>query len=146
MTEPSSAGVSGTPAELLPRFGARFIDGIILFIAGAILGVLFNYNALWLIVQAFGSFAYYALMDTYRGATIGKQLLHLRVVGPDGGLPTMQQAGIRESFTLLGIIPFLGFPLALVAAIVIAVTINSSPSKQGKHDEFAGGTAVLAVG
>jgi hypothetical protein len=27
--------------------------------------------------------------------------------------------------------------------IVIAVTVNSSPTKQGKHDQFAGGTQVV---
>ncbi len=32
---------------------------------------------------------------------------------------------------------------AFIAIIVIAVTINSSPTKQGKHDELAGGTQVV---
>ena len=43
----------------------------------------------------------------------------------------------------LNIIPFIGGLLTLVAVIVIAVTINSSPTKQGKHDELAGGTQVV---
>jgi len=33
--------------------------------------------------------------------------------------------------------------LAFVAMIVIAVTITGSPTKQGKHDELAGGTQVV---
>ena len=33
--------------------------------------------------------------------------------------------------------------LTLIAVVVIAVTINSSPTKQGKHDELAGGTQVV---
>jgi len=33
--------------------------------------------------------------------------------------------------------------LAIIAYIVIAVTINASPTKQGKHDELAGGTQVV---
>ena len=37
----------------------------------------------------------------------------------------------------------LGGLLAVVAYIVIAVTINNSPTKQGKHDELAGGTQVI---
>jgi len=41
------------------------------------------------------------------------------------------------------IIPFIGGLLGVVAIIVIAVTINSSPTKQGKHDELAGGTQVV---
>jgi hypothetical protein len=44
---------------------------------------------------------------------------------------------------LAHIIPFIGGLLTLVAVIVIAVTINSSPTKQGKHDELAGGTQVV---
>ena len=32
-----------------------------------------------------------------------------------------------------------------IAYIVIAVTINASPCKQGKHDELAGGTQVIKV-
>jgi hypothetical protein len=32
---------------------------------------------------------------------------------------------------------------AFVATIIIAVTINGSPTTQGKHDEFAGGTQVV---
>ena len=31
----------------------------------------------------------------------------------------------------------------MVANVVIAVTINGSPTKQGKHDEIAGGTQVV---
>jgi hypothetical protein len=31
----------------------------------------------------------------------------------------------------------------VIAIIVIAVTVSSSPTKQGKHDELAGGTQVV---
>ena len=57
--------------------------------------------------------------------------------------PTLQQSAIRNVWTLLNIVPFIGGLLTLVAVIVIAVTINSSPTKQGKHDELAGGTQVV---
>jgi hypothetical protein len=46
---------------------------------------------------------------------------------------------------LLSLIPCLGWILAPVAYIVIAVSINGSPTKQGKHDELAGGTQVVRV-
>jgi hypothetical protein len=39
--------------------------------------------------------------------------------------------------------PFVGGLLGVIAIIVIAVTIAGSPTKQGKHDELAGGTQVL---
>jgi hypothetical protein len=57
--------------------------------------------------------------------------------------PTLQQSAIRNSFTLLAIIPYIGGLLGVIAYIVIAVTINNSPTKQGKHDELAGGTQVV---
>lgn len=41
------------------------------------------------------------------------------------------------------IIPYLGGLLGVVAIIVIAVTINGSPTRQGKHDDLAGGTIVV---
>jgi uncharacterized RDD family membrane protein YckC len=79
-----------------------------------------------------------------RGWTPGKKVLGLSVRGPGGApKPTGQQSAIRNSWTLLSIIPFVGGLLALIAIIVIAVTINSSPTKQGKHDELAGGTQVV---
>ena len=34
-------------------------------------------------------------------------------------------------------------PAQLAAAIYIAVTINSSPTRTGWHDQFAGGTRVV---
>jgi hypothetical protein len=66
------------------------------------------------------------------------------VHGPGGApKPTVQQSAIRNSWTLLPIIPFVGGLLGVIAIVVIAVTINSSPTKQGKHDEIAGGTQVV---
>uniref|UniRef100_UPI001EF43E77 RDD family protein n=1 Tax=Frankia sp. CiP3 TaxID=2880971 RepID=UPI001EF43E77 len=66
-----------------------------------------------------------------------------RVVGPDGGRPQIDSAAKRESFVLLGIIPFFGSLLVLAAWIAIAITISSDPQDQGIHDRFAGGTRVL---
>jgi hypothetical protein len=40
-------------------------------------------------------------------------------------------------------VPFIGGLLGVIAIVLIAVTINSSPTKQGKHDELAGGTQVI---
>lgn len=39
---------------------------------------------------------------------------------------------------LLNLIPWVGPILWFIAAIAIAVTISSSPSKQGWHDRLAG--------
>jgi uncharacterized RDD family membrane protein YckC len=90
------------------------------------------------------TFVYFVGFEVTQGWTIGKKLLGLSVHGPGGAAkPDVQQSAIRNAFTLLSIIPFVGGLLAFVAIIVIAVTTNSSPTKQGKHDELAGGTQVL---
>jgi uncharacterized RDD family membrane protein YckC len=82
--------------------------------------------------------------ETTQGWTPGKKILGLSVRGPGGAAkPDVQQSAIRNVWTLLNIIPSVGGLLTLVAVIVIAVTINSSPTKQGKHDELAGGTQVV---
>ena len=72
-------------------------------------------------------------------------LLGLSVRGAGGAAkPNFKQSAIRNAFTLLPIIPFgIGGFLGFVAMVWIAMTINSSPTKQGKHDELAGGTQVV---
>jgi uncharacterized RDD family membrane protein YckC len=135
------------PGGLGLRFVARLIDGIIVNVVAVvialILGALTNY---WVtgLFSGLLMFIYFLAFETSQGWTPGKKVLGLSVQGPGGALkPTAQQSAIRNSWTLLNIIPFVGGLLTLVAVIVIAVTINSSPTKQGKHDEFAGGTQVV---
>ena len=129
------------------RFAARFIDGLIVGIVGSI--IVFAIGAtsnVWITGLFTGalSFIYYVAFEVTQGWTPGKKLLGLRVHGPGGApKPTAAQSAIRNSWTLLPIIPFIGGLLGVVAIVVIAVTINSSPTKQGKHDELAGGTQVL---
>jgi len=159
------------PGELLDRFLARLIDGILLGIAFGILAAIFGgifLNGLtystgeWLLYWLFVSvietalaIGYFAFMESSNGATLGKQLLKLRVVGPDGASnPTMEQAVRRNAFyalQLVYIVPIVGAVfggLAMLAAVImIAVTINNDPvNRQGWHDRFAGGTRVLKVG
>ena len=89
-------------------------------------------------------FAYFVAMEVTKGATLGKKLLGLSVRGA-GGLPKpdFKQSAIRNAFTLLPVVPYVGGLLGVIAIIVIAVTISNSPTKQGKHDELAGGTQVV---
>ena len=83
-------------------------------------------------------------MEVTQGRTLGKMALGLSVRGPGGApKPDFKQSAIRNAFTLLPIVPVVGGLLGVIAIVVIAVTINSSPTKQGKHDEMAGGTQVV---
>jgi len=138
---------SQEPGGLGLRFAARLIDGIIVnvvaFGIALAVGSLTNY---WVtgLFSGLLMFVYFLAFESTQGWTPGKKLLGLTVHGPGGApKPDVQQAAIRNVWTLLNIIPFIGGLLTLVAVIVIAVTINSSPTKQGKHDELAGGTQVV---
>lgn len=173
--DPSAYGVPQTgarPAELLDRFLARLIDDVLLFLVNVIFVVFIVIGAVMGSsggVGMGGSYAvgivtsllstaiylgYFAFFESTRGQTIGKMLMKLRTVGPNGGNPTLEQAARRNIFMaypLLGIIPFLGgligIAACLVGTIMIAVGINNDTvNRQAWHDQFAGGTRVLKEG
>ncbi|WP_179469578.1 RDD family protein [Mycolicibacterium vinylchloridicum] len=139
---------AGQPGGVWIRLGARVIDWIITGIVVFLVSLPFwgsdSYSFIAGVVLALIPFAYFVGFEVSQGWTPGKKILGLRVQGPGGAAkPTAQQSAIRNSFMLLSIIPFVGPLLGFVAEIVIGVTINNSPTKQGKHDELAGGTQVL---
>lgn len=171
----SAMGTVGQPGELLPRFLARLIDFILLAIVEGILsaivfgiafgantgaftgfgvgtGTTYAWGAVITIVNALITLAYFTIMESRRGQTVGKMLLKLETRGPGGGHPTTEQALRRNAFTaigILGVIPFLGFVsslLSLIAVITIAVTIANNSNRHGWHDDFAGGTTVYKIG
>ncbi len=135
------------PGGLILRVAARLIDGIIVnvvaFVLAFAIGSVSNY---WVtgLFSGLLMFLYFVAFESTQGWTPGKKVFGLSVHGPGGApKPTAQQSAIRNVWTLLNIVPFVGGLLTLIAVIVIAVTINSSPTKQGKHDELAGGTQVV---
>ena len=144
---PPPPGGGPQPGGLGIRFGARIIDGLIVGIVGGIIVYAIGMSSNILVTGLFTgllSFAYYVAFEITQGWTPAKKMLGLSVHGPAGAAkPTFQQSAIRNSWTLLPIVPFIGGLLGVVAIVIIAATINSSPTKQGKHDELAGGTQVL---
>jgi uncharacterized RDD family membrane protein YckC len=135
------------PGSLGIRFAARFIDGLIVGIVSFVLAFAFGAGDNILVTGLFSgvlTFAYFVGFEVTQGWTPAKKMLGLSVRGPGGApKPDAKQSAIRNSFTLLSVIPYIGGLLGFIAYIVIAVTINSSPTKQGKHDELAGGTQVV---
>jgi uncharacterized RDD family membrane protein YckC len=135
------------PGGLGLRFAARLLDGILVGIVAFLLALIFGLQSNILVTGLFSgvlTFLYFVAFEVTQGWTPAKKVLGLSVHGPGGApKPTAQQSAIRNAFTLLSVIPYLGGLLAVIAYIVIAVTINSSPTKQGKHDELAGGTQVV---
>ena len=139
--------MGGQPGGLWVRWGARIIDGILVSIVAWVLAAVFGASSNIMVTGLFSGvlmFGYFVAMEVSQGRTLGKMLLGLSVHGPGGApKPDLKQSAIRNAFTLLTIVPYVGGLLAVIAYIVIAVTINNSPTKQGKHDEMAGGTQVV---
>ncbi|PWN01998.1 RDD family protein [Nocardioides silvaticus] len=156
----------------MPRFLARLIDHILVGVVFVPIYVVLNiiiysgfrnsfgehfiFYTLSAILQAAIFVAYFALLESNRGQTVGKMAMKLRTYGPDGvSNPTMEQAVKRNIYAGLGvlsIIPiigwfFLGWAAPLAAMVFIAITLNNDqPNHQGWHDKFAGGTKVMQVG
>lgn len=144
---PPPAMWAGRPGGLGARWGARVIDGFAIIALSWFIALFFDSGSRIMVTGLFTgllAFVYFVVMETIEGRTVGKMLLGLRVHGPGGApKPTAKQSAIRNAWTLLPIIPFVGGFLGFVAIAVIGMTINSSPTKQGKHDELAGGTQVV---
>lgn len=159
--EPTPPPAEGQPADLINRFLARLVDGILLgvvlsvLIVPLVIGAMFTGATfgLWSgfslaafvsgLVGALIMIGYFAFMESRSGQTVGKMLLGLKTLGPDGQPPTMEQALRRNAWMLLGVVPAIGGLAQLAAAIYIAVTINNTGT--GWHDEFAGGTRVVRI-
>ena len=161
------AGV-GQPADLVTRFLAKLIDWVLV---GVVLGVIiipltiglafsgagfggmpglggFSVGGIITSVVMYGlALGYFSFMESNRGQTVGKMLLKLEVQDAAGNHPPIEQAFKRNAYMLLPIVPILGGLAYLVVTIYIAVTINNNTqTRQGWHDEFAGGTRVIKVG
>ena len=152
---PSEAfGGVGGPGGLAERFVARLIDGVIVAIVVVIVYSVLNAatgywtaNLIGGVVGAALYLGYYGYFESERGQTIGKQVMKLKTVGPDGASnPTMNEAIKRNIWNAFSIVPCLGSLAALVSVIVIAVNISSDPQRQHAFDRFAGGTRVIKVG
>ncbi|MEZ5092692.1 RDD family protein [Nocardioides sp.] len=171
---PPAPGVP-RPGELLDRFLARLIDGVLLAVVNGIIVSALIVGVLMGTSVGFGGYGtgasyaaglvsavlttviylgYFGYMESSRGQTVGKMLMKLKTTGPDGQNPTMEQAirrNIFMGFGILGVIPILGGLIgglaSLVAVIMIAVGINNDTvNRQAWHDHFAGETRVWKVG
>jgi len=143
------------PVGPWPRFGARFIDGLVLFVPNLVLaalltdggrgfgGVAAEGSFLYLLVTTFLGFGYAVWLESSRGQTVGKMAVGIKVIGADGRVPTAEVAARRNAWLLFSLVPVVGGILSFIAAVAIGVTIANDPFKRGTHDNFAGGTAVV---
>lgn len=144
----------GVPGKLWPRFAARVIDTLIVVLP---LGILLNF-VLVPNLAGFGGVAlsyalifaatlvYYVLMEMKTGATLGKKILGLKVVAPNGAPTVPPLASLkRNAYLAVSIIPCLGWVAGVALTIYMGATLDKDPNKQGWHDKLAGGTHVLVA-
>ena len=117
---PTGAPLSGIDALIkdstaqnywIRRFCALVIDVIIVIIVLAVIavatvipalalsgtaGVASLFVGLFSIAAGIIVFLYFVVAEVTRGATLGKQLLHLKVVGPNGGNPNFIESLVRN--------------------------------------------------
>lgn len=147
-----------TPAELWPRFAARIIDGLIVGVPGLLIyrvlveGMGGVGAVLAALIYGVTLVTYATFMESGHNAqTFGKSLLGLRVLGPNGGVPTRAEAFRRNSFYVLNglvmmpfwLVQFIALAVLLAAFISIVMSIQRNPQRQGRHDEIADGTQVV---
>lgn len=143
MSQP--AGAPASTASLGVRFAARLLDGLLVGLPAVIVLTLFGlgtggFGLTGWIGSAITSllwFGYFVYFESSSGATVGKRILKVRVVAPDGSPPSVEAAAKRNVWMLFGLIPFVGALVQFIAVIVIAVTISGNEFNRGKHDEFA---------
>ena len=142
------------------RLGARLLDGVILFIAVIVLALIFGVSislsagsdegsglalgAILGLLLLFGlaGIAYEVTMIALKGQTVGKMATSVKVIRADNGqLPGWGKSIGRWIIpTLLNIIPFVGWILALLCY----VSLTWDKVRQGWHDKAAA-TLVVKV-
>lgn len=97
--------------------------------------------AIWGLIMAVVWLIYRVLMESKKGASLGKMAIGARVISVDGQnltpLESLKRNGWYIIGTVLGLIPLVGSYLALALYIVVGVTIGQSPEKQSFTDKVA---------
>lgn len=115
------------------RFIAWFIDGIIISILGWLMGIILGVNAFeasWGVIwfNNLLSLLYFIVMEGgSKNATIGKQLVGIRVTDMQGAPIGYDKAALRNICKILSAL------ILLIGFIMIAFTER----KQGLHDSIA---------
>lgn len=122
------------------RFGAAFIDGIILGVTGFILGLVFpkedpeSFGLIDVINIVIG-FLYYAVQESSAAqATLGKRALGLKVTSLDGGRISFGSATGR----------YFGKILSAIILLIGYLMMLWDDKKQTLHDKMAGTLVIRA--
>ena len=94
-----SSGPSGPRAGFWQRFGAAFLDGLVLLIPSIILLVIFKQGALYQLLSTLVSLAYFTYFEGgATGQTLGKKALGIRVYDFREGGPIGYGRGLLRQF------------------------------------------------
>ena len=94
-----SSGPSGPRAGFWQRFGAAFLDGLVLLIPSIILLVIFKQGALYQLLSTLVSLAYFTYFEGgATGQTLGKKALGIRVYDFREGGPIGYGRGLLGQF------------------------------------------------
>lgn len=139
----------GALATIGQRAAARLVDVfLVVFLPGSIFVALFGERSgndlrfpIWVLLLSIAAAAAYEVVLTVtRGATLGKQLMGIRVVRHlDGGPPTWGMAAIRF---LVPSLQYTTAPLLQTVALAIYLSAAINPERRGLHDR-ASGTLVV---
>lgn len=139
------APAAGVATSLRDRTIARLLDTGLVAVVAVAAGLPSGFGLPWLVATMVAVYAYFVLPLVAFGTTPGKRALGLVVVGRRGQRPTLREAAVRESFVLLGAIPFAGPLLAVAAWIAISRSIRADAAGRGLHDRLAAGTMVRSL-
>jgi uncharacterized RDD family membrane protein YckC len=131
------------------RLIALIIDGVIIGVVVAVIAIfaissLFAFGGFGFFGAFFGLFSivvgillilYFPLMETSSGATIGKKVFGLKVVGKSGGNPTFVESLIRNVSKIYW----------LLLLLDVIVGLATSKGYQQKYSDHIAGTSVVAA-
>jgi uncharacterized RDD family membrane protein YckC len=127
----ASVGATSARAGFWQRFGASFVDGILLSIVSVPLqlGLKGPGYGLALLV----GIAYYTYFEGESGQTLGKRALNIRVVDINGGGPI----GYSRAF-----IRYIGRYVSAIPLLLGYFWMLWDPQKQTWHDKFANSVVI----
>jgi uncharacterized RDD family membrane protein YckC len=144
---PASVAPSSEPALLVSagfarRAVARLVDVVVYCVLGGLaassfllwLGAAFTPLPISIVALVLMTIPYHAIAESVGGATVGKLLLSLRVVGEDGERPRLRRCVVRNLWMLVDWLPAFG--------LVAYIAMQHSPQGQRLGDSF-GHTLVL---
>ncbi len=144
-----------TKAEPIQRVLARLIDGVIwipvYFILALIVGaagttsdaanVAANVGGIFILLG--WAFLYDVVPMALRGQTVGKMVLGLKAIGPNGESPLGWPIAFKRwALTIIAVIPLLGIFIHLIIGLVSLVLLFSDDRSRTLHD-MVGGTIVV---